>query len=146
MGIGAHQRVNRAFRLTISYAVIFAICTTICIYFFAPAMVGLFIKSDTPAYDIAVGGMPYFALGYVFFALNMMYMGYYQSIERYKVANIIAFIRGFVLMPICFIVLPMIIGKIGVWFAVPLVELLTVTFLFFNIENYITFVPNKIRK
>ena len=129
MGVGAHQRVRKAFHLTITYAVVFAACVIIGIYFFAPAMVGIFLISGTPAYNIAVEGMPYFSLGYIFLAINMMYMGYYQSIERYKTANIIAFVRGFVLLPICFIVIPMILGSIGVWFAVPLVELLSVTFL-----------------
>ena len=129
MGVGAHQRVRKAFHLTIVYSVVFAACVIIGINFCAPAMVGIFLKSGTPAYNFAVEGMPYFSLGYIFLAINMMYMGYYQSIERYKIANIIAFIRGFVLLPIFFIVIPMIFGRTGVWFAIPLVELLTVAVL-----------------
>ena len=129
MGVGAHQRVRKAFHLTIIYAVVFAACVIVGINFCAPAMVGIFLKSGTPAYNFAVEGMPYFSFGYIFLAINMMYMGYYQSIERYKIANIIAFIRGFVLLPVCFIVVPM-ICRTGVWFAVPLVELLTVIVLF----------------
>lgn len=129
IGIGSADRVKKAFRLTLIYALLFSLCITLGVVLFAPEMVSLFIKSDNPAYAIAVKGLPYFASGYIFFALNMMYMGYYQSIERYKIANIFSFLRGYILLPICFIALPMIIGDLGVWFAVPLVELLTASIL-----------------
>ncbi len=126
-GTGAMNRVRRAFKLTLIYALCFALVVTLGVALFANHMVALFIDSANAAYTIAVGGLPYFATGYIFLAINMIYTGYFQSIERYKIANIISFIRGFIFMPICFVTLPMVIGDSGVWFAVPLVEVLTAT-------------------
>ncbi len=124
-GAGSPQRVKQAFKLTIIYATIFAVCVSIGVAIFAPAMVSLFLKSSSPAFSIATEGLPLFASGYIFFAINMMYMGYYQSIERYNLANAISLLRGYILLPMSFLLMPQLCGETGVWLAVPLVELLT---------------------
>ncbi|MFI3333051.1 MAG: MATE family efflux transporter [Rikenellaceae bacterium] len=124
-GAGLMDRVRKSFRLTILYGVGFATVITAAVIFFAPQMVGLFLNSSYPAYDIASYGMPLFATGYIFFALNMMFMGYYQSIEDYKTANVISVLRGYVLLIALFLVMPAVFGKVGIWLAVPTAEVIT---------------------
>ncbi len=124
-GAASGDRVKQAFRLTLIYAISFALLITIGVFLFAPNMVALFLDSSYPAYKLASEGMPYFAVGYIFFALNMMYMGFYQSIENYKRANYISLFRGYLLLIICFFTLPTLIGEKGVWLAVPLAEIIT---------------------
>lgn len=124
-GAGLTDRFHKSFRLTIIYGVVFATVITAIVMFFAPQMVEFFLDSSYPAYDIASYGMPLFATGYIFFALNMMFMGYYQSIENYKRANFISVLRGYILLIALFITMPMILGKLGIWLAVPIAELIT---------------------
>ncbi|MFI3286782.1 MAG: MATE family efflux transporter [Rikenellaceae bacterium] len=123
-GAGLTDRVRKSFRLTILYGVGFAGVITAAVIFFAPKMVGFFLDSSYPAYDIASYGMPLFATGYIFFALNMMFMGYYQSIEEYKTANVISVLRGYVLLIALFLAMPAVFGKVGIWLAVPTAELI----------------------
>ena len=92
-------------------------------------IVSLFIDRSFGAYDIAVAGLPYFAIGYVFFALNIVGIGYYQSIERAHRATIITLLRGIVFMLAGFILLPRLLGVPGIWLAVPLAELLTLLYI-----------------
>ncbi len=124
-GAGLSDRTQRGFRLTIIYGLGFAIVITAAVMLFAPNMVGFFLDSSYPAYDIASYGMPLFATGYIFFALNMMFMGYYQSIENYKTANIISTLRGYILPISLFVAMPALFGKIGIWLAVPTAEMIT---------------------
>jgi Na+-driven multidrug efflux pump len=91
---------------------------------FSSQVVSLFLVETTKAHEIAVYGMPYFAAGFNFFALNMVLIGYYQSIENSGSATFFTVLRGFVLMIACFIVLPILLGTKGIWTAVPLAELL----------------------
>ena len=77
------------------------------------------------AYEIAVSGIPYFSLGYVFFALNIVCIGYYQSIERFKPATLFTILRGIVIITLSFMYLPVVCGIKGIWMAVPLSELIT---------------------
>lgn len=59
------------------------------------------------------------------FAVNVVFIGYYQSIERPRPAVVFMLLRGFVVIIPTFILLPNVIGDLGLWLAVPLSELLT---------------------
>ena len=71
----------------------------------------------------AVRGLPLFAAGYPFFGINVVTIGYYQSIERGRLATGLTVLRGIVLMAFCFLVLPRLAGVAGIWLAVPAAEL-----------------------
>ena len=128
-GIQNRERVLKTFRLSVRTALL-------CSLFFFAATVGwsheivsLFIDQRYGAYEIAVQGLPYFAVGYLFFALNMVGIGYFQSIEQARRAIVITLLRGVVFMLIGFGALPYLLGTKGIWLAVPLAELLTFLYI-----------------
>ena len=92
---------------------------------FRHQIVALFIGPEYAAYQIAVKGLPYFAFGFIFFAVNMIGIGYYQSIERAHRATVITLLRGILFMLVGFLVLPILLDVKGIWLAVPLAEVLT---------------------
>jgi len=128
-GAGSKDRVHQAFRLSIKTALVCGICFFILTVICNRDIVSLFIDRSYGAYDIAVAGIPYFAIGYLFFAFNMVSIGYYQSIERAHRATVITLLRGVVFMLIGFTVLPHFLGVRGIWLAVPLAELLTFIYI-----------------
>lgn len=89
----------------------------------------MFIDRSYPAYEIASKGLPLYATGFVFFAINIVSIGYFQSVERARYATIITLLRGFVLLTACFFGLPLLFGNPGIWLATPLAELLTTLFI-----------------
>ena len=91
-------------------------------------IVSMFISSDVPTHAIATHGLPIFALGFIPFDINLITVGYFQSIKRIKAANTITILRGFVFMIILFILLPKIWENNGVWLAIPATETLTALF------------------
>lgn len=128
-GAGQPDRVRKALHLAIRTALIcgisFFIITVLC----RQNIVSLFIDRSYAAFDIAVNGIPYFGVGFIFFAFNMIGIGYYQSVERGQRATIITLLRGVVFMLIGFLVLPKILGVPGIWLAVPFAELLTMLYI-----------------
>lgn len=128
-GANRPDRVQKAQHLAIRTALICGICFFIVTALCRQEIVGLFIDRSYAAFDIAVHGLPYFAVGFIFFAINMTGIGYYQSIERGKRATIITLLRGVVFMLIGFFTLPPILGVPGIWLAVPLAELLTTLYI-----------------
>ncbi len=62
----------------------------------------------------------------MFFAANIVSIGYFQSVERAKYATVITLLRGFILLTACFYGLPLLIGNTGIWLATPLAELLII--------------------
>lgn len=69
--------------------------------------------------------MPLLGLCAIFFALNITFIGYYQSCEKATQAILYMLLRGvFFIVPI-FIILPHIIGIDGLWLSLPVSESLT---------------------
>lgn len=128
-GAGQPDRVRKALHLAIRTALIcgisFFIITVLC----RQNIVSLFIDRSYATFDIAVNGISYFGIGFIFFAFNMIGIGYYQSVERGQRAMIITLLRGVAFMLIGFLVLPKILGVPGIWLAVPFAELLTMLYI-----------------
>lgn len=124
-GIHKKVRVRKAYVLALMTAVscgaVFAFVTV----FFSEEIAGLFVDRGKPAFDIAVKGLPLYASGFIFFAFNIVSIGYFQSVERPRTATFITLLRGFVLLIAFFILLPLFWGTEGIWFATPLTELVT---------------------
>ena len=88
----------------------------------------MFIDPAYPAYNIAESGLPLFASGFIFFGINMVSIGYFQSVERDRPAMAVTLLRGYILILACFWIMPEFLGVPGIWLSVPAAEF--VTFLF----------------
>lgn len=124
---GAHrqERVSRTLRLSLFTAIICGLLVTLCLLIGTTGVVSLFLNPDEKAYHLAVEGLPLFALCPIFFAVNITFIGYYQSIERAMASTVYTLLRGVLFLVPCFIILPRIIGVSGLWLAIPTAELLT---------------------
>ena len=125
-GLGEKKRVADTKRIALFTSVICGIVTTAAFILFPHILVGLFVNPDNTAALIAIEGFPYFSLAFVFFIINLMLIGYYQSVENVKLANLFALLRGFVFLIPCFILLPEAMGTNGAWLALCLSEMLTI--------------------
>ncbi|MEG2614848.1 MAG: MATE family efflux transporter, partial [Alistipes sp.] len=124
-GAGQHARVVRTFRLATVTAVCFGAVICAITWWGSEWITGLFLTSDAPAYLYAEQGLRWFSLGYVFFGINVVVIGYLQSLEQGKIASLLTALRGIVLMSLCFVVLPRLWGERGIWLAVPVAECAT---------------------
>lgn len=124
-GLGDQARVSDAFRLSMKTALFCGTGFFLLTALFSEQIVALFIDDSYGAYSIAVKGLPYFSVGYIFFAFNMVGIGYYQSVERARRATFVTLMRGVVFMLIGFTAMPFLLGVKGIWLAVPLAEVST---------------------
>ncbi len=124
-GSGRTGRVRQMFRLDVVVAIVTGLLVSLVTVFFGGAMSSVFLDISTPAYALAKEGLPIFALAFVFLTLNIVLIGYLQSIERSKSASIYMFLRGFVFVFVLSLVMPHLFGEIGLWLTVPVSEFLT---------------------
>lgn len=128
---GAHQpsRISRALRIALFTAVLCGIIVSIGLWFGSKAIVSAFLASDDPAYMLAVNGLPLFATCAVFFAVNITFIGYYQSIESAWRSILYTMLRGIIFIVPAFLILPSLLGESGLWLAIPTAEMLTVVII-----------------
>ena len=124
-GAGLFSRVRQTMRLALSVALVCGLLTTFAGIGGSHVIVSLFIPSHGDANAIAMSGMPYFSIAFVLFALNLVLIGYFQSIERFKAATVFMLLRGFVFVTPLFLLLPLSLNIVGLWLAVPASEFLT---------------------
>lgn len=128
-GAGRFGRSHKALRLALLTAFCCGLAVFVTTWLLGQQVAGLFLKPDAAAYPIAVEGLKWFAAGYPFFGINVVAIGYLQSIELGRLATGLTVLRGIVLMTLCFLTLPRLLGVMGIWLAVPAAELIETVLL-----------------
>ena len=128
-GIDRWTRIVEARKVLLMTCLGFGVAVSLIFILFPKGLVGLFIPIESEAAIIAINGFPLLSIGILFFILNVAIIGYYQSVERMGKATLYVFLRGFVLIVPCFLILPKFLGTVGIWLAMPASELLTSLFI-----------------
>lgn len=116
------HRVAEALNLSLKAASGCGVAISLLMWLGAPALAGVFLPSDTPAWAIAAEGLPLLGLCALFFAINITFIGYYQSIEKAVRSVVYTLLRGLIFVVPFFIFLPDIWGDTGLWLAIPCAE------------------------
>lgn len=124
-GARNQERLTEARQMMLRWALIAGIVVSAVMYLCADAVTLLFLDSTEPAFQICVEGLPYFGLGVLFVTLNIVIIGFMQSVEQAAKATVFTLLRGFVLVIPSFIILPQLIGDLGMWLAIPVAEFMT---------------------
>lgn len=129
-GISYLPRVHSAFKISLKAALVCGVLFFAGTAVFREPITLLFIDSDDTAYPISVSGLPLFAAGMIPFAVNIISIGYFQSIKRVGCAMLVTVLRGFVFITGAFLVVPRFLGVPGIWLSVPAGEVLTSVLVF----------------
>ena len=125
LGSQAKPSHRETLRIAIGTAIGGGLVITSAFAFAPEVLTGLFIKLGSRAADIAVYGFPYFAAAFVFYVVNITFIGYFQSIERIRPAMAFALLRGCVFLVPSFLAMPRLMGHAGIWLALAASEALT---------------------
>lgn len=124
-GIEDWKKIRETRTLLLKCCIVSGVLVSTLFIFFPKELVVLFVDAHSKAGEIAIEGFPILASGILFFILNVAIIGYYQSIELIKRATWYVLLRGFIILIPCFILLPMFLGSIGMWIAMPVAEFFT---------------------
>lgn len=124
-GAGKTARVKQALNIALLTAVACGIAISVGMWIGSGVLTGIFIPTGETAFGIAEKGLPLLGLCALPFALNITFIGYYQSCERSTRSILYMLLRGIVFMIPGFIFLPGLIGVNGLWLAIPVSEVAT---------------------
>ena len=126
-GAGQMDRVRQTLHIAIGTSCACGLAITLGMWIGSPALAGIFLDSTEQAYTLARHGLPLLGLCALFFALNITFIGYYQSCEKATRSICYMLLRGVVFVIPGFIFLPKLLGTTGLWLAIPVAEILTLT-------------------
>lgn len=119
------ERVSQALRLSLATGAICGLMVSAFMWIGSRPLAAIFLATDSAAYGYAVHGLPLLGLCAIFFSLNIVMIGYYQSVEKAVRSTVYTMLRGIIFLVPAFIVLPDLAGVDGLWLAIPAAEVLT---------------------
>lgn len=120
------RRANQALNLSLLTIMVCGIIFSGIAWFWSENLVSLFLEQGTTAWELAARrGVGLFGTGFLFFGINILLIGYMQSIGIVKQAIFLTVVRGGILTAVTFILLPIIFGINGIWLAVPVAEMIS---------------------
>ena len=128
-GAGQRLRVSRTLRVALVTAIVCGVVIAAGMWLGSGLLAGIFIDSADAAYDIATAGLPLLGLCALPFALNITFIGYYQSCEQAVRSIVYMLLRGIVFMLPGFVLLPRLFGVVGLWLAIPVSEMLALAII-----------------
>lgn len=118
-------QLKKIFRICITFIIISSAILTLIALISSSTIVAVFVPKDSSTYPIATHGSLLFAINYLFVGLNIFSSSLFTALSNGKVSAIISFMRTFVCIIACLLLLPKLLGVTGVWLAIPLAELIT---------------------
>ena len=131
-GAGNQTRLAEARSMMLRWAVTTSILVSVGMFLCSDYVTMLFLDATEPAYSLCIEGLPYFGLGVLFLTVNIVLVGFMQSIEQASRATLFTLLRGFVIVIPTFILLPELIGNVGMWLAIPTAELITLLLIYLS--------------
>lgn len=117
-----HEKLKELVRMSIQIISVIAVVTLLTSLTLTEPLVSIFARPDNPVYDLAVTGNRICSLALIFIGYNVFASGMFTALSNGLISAVLAFSRSFVFMVIAMLILPVLFGVTGVWFATPAAE------------------------
>ena len=95
----------------------------------------IFTPVGSSVYNLTIHGFALFAISFIFAGINIYASSLFTALSNGKVSAIISFARTLVFISLGIILLPMILGVDGIWWAVPFAEVCTLFITFYYVKK-----------
>lgn len=123
-GNGDKEQLQSIFKSSIYFLIISSIISNLIIHLLVRQALVIFTAIDSNVYNIALYGFSIYSLAFVIMGLGIFSSAMFTAFSDGKTSAIISFARTFIFIVGSILILPNIIGEIGIWIAVPAAELL----------------------
>ncbi len=132
-GAKNEDELKSLFRKSLTLVGIAGICLITLALVFARPLASIFVGYDADLLDLTSHGFRLYSLAFLFIGFNIYGSAFFTALNNGLISAIIAFSRMLVFETLSVLILPMILGINGIWFAVVIADILalvvTTTFL-----------------
>ena len=135
-GTDNRAQTKSVFKISTSFVAISSLILVIFCFIFKENIVSIFIRSNSPAYVLAIDAFSIFSLGYLFAGMNIFASVFFTSASNGKVSALISVLRTFIFILGMLAILPKFLGVKGVWLSIPIAETLAILVSMFLFKKY----------
>lgn len=118
------MQLKSIFKNSIIFLIISSIIANILIHITVARALAIFTPINSDVYNIALYGFNMYSLAFIIMGLGIFSSSMFTAFSDGKTSAIISFSRTFIFIIGAVLILPIILGEIGVWIAVPVAEVL----------------------
>jgi putative MATE family efflux protein len=138
-----YTKASKVFKMGVKTNFVVSVIIYVLLLFFGKQIIGIF-NGDETLIKLTYDAMIIYCFSFVIASINIVNVTYYQSTENSKNANVISISRGMVFPIIFLIVLPVIMGDIGIWVSITIGEICTLLFIMYLVYvKKVQIKPNK---
>lgn len=125
-GARNYGRVRKIVGLSLKTNVVCGLVFLLVLFFFGRQICGIFIDpADTFVMDYAVMGAKMTAFAFLFNGFNILASSYFTAIDKAGHSLLVSSLRGLVILSLCIVLLPKLLGFEGIMLAMPIAEAIT---------------------
>ena len=130
------DNIKKAFNISMKTMIVFGIAMFALAIATDDFWIWIFASKDEALAELMLPGFRIIAVSVLFTGVNVFASGFFTALNNGKVSALISMLRTFILEAGALIVLPEIFGLAGVWWALPVAEILAILVAVFMIIKY----------
>lgn len=119
-GAGDTEQLRRVHRVCLGFIVLSSVAMYVLSRLAIGTLLVLFTDLDGPVAAITLEGFPIFAVSFLFMGVSIYASSLFTAFSNGVVSAVISFARTFLFLVGALLVLPELLGPVGIWLAVPL--------------------------
>lgn len=127
------DKLKKLKNISLSIITIIGVSATILSIICSNLLVGIFIETNYPAYQLALEGNKLFSIALLIVGFNTFASALFTALSNGLISAILAISRTFLFLAGCIIILPLFFKLNGLWLSVPIAEsmalVLSITFI-----------------
>lgn len=123
-GHGDHQQLRYIMKNSILLITVCSAATFALSFLVLKAALPFFTGAESAVYRITMEGFPYYAPGFLFMGISIFASAMFTAFSDGLISAVISFARTFVFLAGAILLLPLFLGKTGLWLSVPIAEAL----------------------
>jgi Na+-driven multidrug efflux pump len=124
-GARENDRINKTLLMSLKAAGIFGLVLTLLGCLFPKTLVIIFMDATPEVFEIAPRAIGAYFTSFLLTGVNVVATFYFQSVMRTALSLTVSLSRGIIMSGLFVVILPLIFGYSGIWWAIPATELLT---------------------
>ena len=130
------DNLKKIHRISMRVIFIISILAIVMSLMLAKPIIGIFATQDSSVFSLAMEGFRIFSISLLFMGINIYISSLFTALNNGKISGILSFLRTLVFLITLLMILPSILGTIGVWISMPLAEILSVLVAIFYLKKY----------
>ncbi len=135
-GAGKKERIRKMFLLGLFFNLAAGVIFFAAVYIKADILAHIFTGKESSLDAIVTEIARYFSFAFLISGLNITASAYFTSVQKAGESAAIASSRGLIFVAAGILLLPLFLGNIGIWLAVPAAEILTLVITVYYILKH----------